>query len=146
MQQSRLAVKSSPCGVQDMPHSPWLSGTMSRSGRRATARGHHRKRETHVGQQRAMIARDHPCTWSAAMPPRRSLRAEADLQLPDASPPDNRKPTPGPPIPSWGGFEYPRQELNLQPSGPQPQSCAGTSSDYHETVKGTPALYPSPSG
>jgi hypothetical protein len=22
-----------------------------------------------------------------------------------------------------GGFEYPRQELNLQPSGPQPPSC-----------------------
>jgi hypothetical protein len=44
--------------------------------------------------------------------------------------------------PETGGVEYPRQNSNLQPSGPQPQSCAGTSSDYHETAKGTPALYP----
>ncbi|MGD2178047.1 MAG: hypothetical protein PVG71_09520 [Anaerolineae bacterium] len=43
----------------------------------------------------------------------------------------------------WVGLEYPRQNSNLHPSGPQPQPCAGTSSDYHETVKGTPALCPS---
>ena len=80
------------------------------------------------------------------MPPRRSQRAEVDSQLPDASSARQQKTHLWGANACWGGFEYPRQELNLQPSGPQPQSCAGTSSDYHETVKGTPALCPSLSG